>query len=132
MGLSNSILAYQDCAKFMERAVDDPKGARVPFRTEQEAEYWRMRCYQYRKLDRAQNKIVFNPGDKMFGLSVFDELSLTIKHSEDGWAWVYAQKITINPGVIESLSEVPEVTIEGVFEEVRLLEGGTNGDKTPS
>src|SRR5258706_4433955 len=108
MALSNSIMAYHDCKEFLERAVDDEKGARIPFRTEKEAEYWRMRCNQFRSLDRGQNRMIFDLGHKMYGQSEYDGLTMVIRHSSDGYYWVYAEKRTLEPGLIENLSEIEE------------------------
>lgn len=118
MALSNSILAYQDCQEFFEKAVEDPKGARRPFQTEEQATRWRMRCHQYRKLHREQNSKIYDLGHMLHGRSEYDALSLSLKHSGDGLTWVYAEKHLLEPGEIEALSEVPQITAE----ETRLLE----------
>ncbi len=131
MALSNSILAYNDCKEFLERAVDDEKGARIPFRTEKEAEYWRMRCNQFRSLDRQQNRMIFELGHKMHGHSEYDGLTMIIKHSQDGYAWVYAEKRTLEPGLIENLSEVEDVPRLS-RDEMRMLEDHSNGNETSS
>lgn len=131
MGLSTSILAYKDCEEFLDRALDDAKGARIPFRSESEANYWRMRANQFRSLDRERNMQIHSPGHKMHGHSPYDELSLTIKQSPDGYFWVYAQKISLDPGLIENLSEVDDPPLQITVEEIRLLENH-NGDETTS
>lgn len=110
MALSNSLQAYLDCKEFLEKALDDEVGARLPFRTSEQAEHWRMRCYQFRKLDREQNKAVFEIGHKMHGASEYDGLTMTIKESTDGWWWVYAKKNIVDAGSIEALSEIEEPT----------------------
>lgn len=131
MSLSNSILAYMDCKEFLERALDAERGARIPFRTEKEAEYWRMRCNQFRVLDRRQSKTIFAPGHKMHGHSEYDGLTMTIKYSEDGYHWVYAQKRVIDPGQIEDITDdVP--TLQITAEEVRMLENHTDDNETPT
>src|SRR6266436_8871372 len=129
MALSNSIMAYQDCKEFLERAVDDEKGARIPFRTEKEAEYWRMRCNQFRSLDRQQNRMIFELGHKMHGHSEYDGLTMIIKHSQDNYFWVYAEKRMLEPGLVENLSEIEDVPRLSA-EEVRMLEDHSDGDKT--
>lgn len=131
MALSTSILAYKDCEEFLERAIDDPKGARVPFRTEGEATYWRMRANQFRQLHREQNRLTFDLGHQMHGHSPYDELTLSIKHSQDGYVWVYAQKLKLDPGIIENLSEIEDTPLQITAEEIRLLEH-SNGDETTS
>lgn len=112
MALSNSLLAYDDCQQFFEKAVEDPKGARRPFPTEDQAIRWRMRCHQFRKLHREQNAAVYPLGELLHGRSEYDVFTLTIKYSPDGYHWVYAERVTLEPGEIEGLSEVPELAQE--------------------
>ncbi len=131
MALSNSIMAYQDCKEFLERAVDDEKGARIPFRSMREAEYWRMRCNQFRALDRRQNLMIFDLGHKMHGQSEYDGLTMIIRHSQDNYFWVYAEKRTVEPGLIEDLSSIEEVPVLSA-EEVRMLEDHSDGNETTS
>jgi hypothetical protein len=129
MVLASSILAYSDCKAFMEAALDDTKGARLPFRTETDANYWRMRCNYFRRLNREENALTYDLGHKMHGRSEYDKLTMTIKQSGDGWWWVYAEKRAIDLEAIEPLSEVPEPEpLEIEAEEVRLL-GGPNDDE---
>jgi hypothetical protein len=130
MSLSTSILAYQDCKEFLERAVEDDKGARIPFRTEADANFWRMRCYQCRKLDREQNAMIYDLGHKMHGHSVYDELAMTIKFSGDGFSWVYAVKLRLEPGIVESLSEIDDPPLQITAEEMKMLEDQSNDNKT--
>jgi len=131
MALSNSILAYNDCREFLERAVEDPKGARLPFGSSRNAEYWRMRCNQFRSLDREQNKRIYEPGHKMWGVSEYDTLTLTIRYSADNLCWVYAVKLILDAGMIEPLSEVPGFgePLEVTAEEVKFLVDHSNDDE---
>ena len=131
MALSNSTLAYTDCKEFLERAVDAERGARIPFKTEKEAEYWRMRCNQFRKLDRIDNLAIHEFGSKMHGKSEYDVISMVIKESPDGYWWVYAQKRTLDPGVIEDIPE-DETSLLVDFEEVKMIEDQSNGNETPN
>lgn len=120
MAMSNSILAYSDCKEFLEKAIEDQKGARRPFQgpyAEDHASRYRMRCHQFRKLDREQNAEIYEVGHQMHGRSEYDLLTLTLRYSHDA-VWVYAEKLLLEPGEIESLSEVPEMTEE----EQKLLE----------
>lgn len=124
MSLNSSILAYEDCRTFLDRALDDAKGARRPFRTEKQALYWRLRCNKFRSLDRQQNMRIHEPGHKMYGQSDYDLLVMTIREGTDAF-WVYAEKQHLDEGEIEALSEVPEIT----YEEVRFLEDHSNDDE---
>src|SRR5258708_10661161 len=131
MALSNAIMAYQDCKEFLERAIDEEEGARIPFRPEREAEYWRMRCNQFRSLDRRQNQMVFELGHKMHGQSEYDGLTMVIKQSQDGYVWVYAEKRVLEPGLIENLSGIKDVP-RLKADEVRMLEDHSDGNETSS
>jgi len=129
MALSTSILAYNDCKDFLEKAVDDSKGARLPFRNETDANYYRMRCNQFRKLDRIQNAMIYDIGAKMHGHSEYDQLTLTIKQSSDGYFWVYAQKLLLNIEEVEALSEVEDTSYQLDASEMQFLEDHSNDDK---
>jgi hypothetical protein len=130
MSLPDSVLAYGDCKDFLERALEAERGARMIFRTSKDAEYWRMRCNQFRKLDRKQNRMVFEPGHKMHGHSEYDIITMTVKYSPDGYYWVYAQKMVLEPGRVEEIPE-DESSLLAEFEEVKLLEH-RDGDKASS
>lgn len=130
MAMSNSILAYLDCKEFFEKAMEDEKGARRPFQgpyAEDHASRYRMRCHQFRKLDREQNSEIYEVGHQMHGRSEYDLLTLTLRYSSDA-VWVYAEKLLLDPGEIESLSGVPEITPE----ERQLLEKSDDGIETSS
>lgn len=126
MALSESLLAYSDCQEFFEKAVEDTKGARRPFPDEKQATRWRMRCHQFRKLHRKQNAEVYALGEMLHGRSEYDVLTLTIKFSPDGYYWVYAEKLLLQPGEIETLSDVPELSAE----ERLLLEDHSDNEAT--
>lgn len=128
MGLSRSILAYTDCKEFLERATDAVRGARIPFRDEAAAEYWRMRCNQFRSLDREQNKIIHELGTKMHGVSEYDMLTMTIKYSPDGFHWVYAEKRMVDHAQIEDIPE-DDRPLEVDFEEVKMLEAPSDDNE---
>lgn len=106
MPLPDTIQAYQDCLDFMDKAIEDEVGARLPFPSKEQAEHWRMRCNQARTLDRRRNKLVFVPGDKMYGCSEYDPLQFTIHEDTEGWFHVYARIMKLDPGRVELLSEV--------------------------
>jgi hypothetical protein len=128
MALSNSILSYQDCREFLEKALDATNGSRVPFRNERSAQYFQMRCNQFRSLDRKDNLAIHDPGTLMHGKSTYDELTLTLKWSPDGLYWVYAQKRTLPTGLVEDIPE-DETVLIAQFDEVKLLEDQSNGEQ---
>jgi len=63
----------------------------------------------------------------MHGLSEYDELTMTIKWSSDGYWWVYAQKRTVPEGLIEDIPDEPPLQISA--DEVRYLEDHSNGNE---
>lgn len=76
-GLSKSILAFNDCKAAFERALDSPKGTRFTFADPVSAKAFQRRCYQFRKLDRAENsKIYTEPAHTLHGRSVFDTIMI--------------------------------------------------------
>lgn len=129
MALSNSILAYTDCKEFLERALDAERGVRIPFRLEREAEHWRMRCNQFRSLDRKANKQIHELGTPMHGQSEYDTITMTIKFSPDGYHWVYAQKRTVPNGIEDIPDEAP---MQITAEEVKFLEDQSDDNQTSS
>lgn len=132
MALSNSTMAYQDCREFLEKALDADHGSRIPFRDEGAAKYFQMRCNQFRTLDRVDSKLIYEIGHNLHGKSVYDVLTLTIKLSPDGFAWVYAQQRTLPEGLVEPIApDDPAITLAD-FTEVHLLEDQSNGDETTS
>ena len=108
MPLPSTIQAYQDCLDFMERAADDVRGARMVFPSHYDAQRWRFRCNQARKLHREQNRLVYELGHQMHGCSEYDPLQFTIVQDTAGEWWVYARKMVLDPGRVELLSEIED------------------------
>lgn len=79
MPLSSSILAFPDCQRVFERAIDSKKGVRLTFKNERAAKTFAFRCNQFRKLDRKQNEKVYTePAHTMHGASVYDTISVRV------------------------------------------------------
>ena len=107
MSLSDSRLSYTDCYEAMDRALEDEKGIRVVVEDNNAATYYRMRLHQARKIDRRHNKSVYEPGDKLYGHSVYDVLIFRIREDIEGAWWVYMEQVTMpREENIESLSEL--------------------------
>jgi hypothetical protein len=77
MPTSNSPLAYGDVQAIMDRALANDRGVRVACRDVGEANNLRNKCYNLRAIDRRESRHVFKPEDRMFGRSVYDQLSFT-------------------------------------------------------
>lgn len=117
MSVSNSPLSYTDCYEVFDRAVADPRGVRMQMPDFDAANHFRMRLHYARKINRAKNAEIYEPGQPLYGTSVYDQLTVRIRTIGDR-TYLYLEKNDIVPGEIESLSdEVAQVE----FEEVRQL-----------
>jgi hypothetical protein len=91
----------------MEKAMDDQKGIRIKFATEQDAWLYRLRLHNARKIDRKENEENYEKGHGMHGKSVYDSLIMRLRPVPNGgnaW-WLRIEKISIDDLEIESLSE---------------------------
>src|SRR5215831_4905652 len=107
MGTSNSRLAFSDCYELMEKAMEDPKGIRIKFATEQDAWLYRLRLHSARKIDRRDNMDNYEVGHGMHGKSIYDTLIMRLRQvkGDSGAWWLNIEKLTIDGLEIESLSE---------------------------
>lgn len=113
MTISTTRMAYADIFEIYEKAMDDPKGVRIPFNTRGDAVYYRMRLHTARTIDRNDNIKLYAKGDPLYGQSKYDVLQVRILHGvampeEDiveCW-FVYIEPRDKGVGEIESLSEV--------------------------
>jgi len=120
MSLSNSPLAYADCYDFMDRAINDPIGARVAISTENAAVHMRMRCHQARNINRTENSKTYpNSNHPLNGKSPYDVLVLKIKE-ENERVYLYAERYDMEIDGIEMLSEVLQVE----HEPIQMIEHG--------
>jgi hypothetical protein len=112
MPVSSSRLSYSDCETLFEKALADPKGARYQVIADGipgdygKTRYFVMRMHQFRSLDRKDNRTMFEPGDPMYGRSVYDPMIVQMKIDSEGKYWVYVVHTEIDPNEIESLSEL--------------------------
>ena len=106
MSISMSRQSYGDCFDLMEKALEDAKGVRVCLGTGDKATFFRMRCHTARQINRKDNMEIYKAGEPMHGASIYDKLTFRIKEDEDGQFWVYAEKTELEPGSVESLSDL--------------------------
>lgn len=112
MSLPESRLAYDDCIKLMDRAIEDGVGARTKKPDHSQAAFFRLRAHKCRQIIRDDNRQMYrtDPTHPMYGRSVYDKLRFTLEPADpaDGADayWVYARIIDIDDADIESLSEV--------------------------
>jgi hypothetical protein len=98
--------AYEDSFDVLDKALEDPKGIRIPFDTSAEATTYRMRLNNARKVDRNHNARIYEPGDPMHGESVYDTLQFTIRIGDDGTHFVYIEPRSKHIAEVESLTEI--------------------------
>ncbi len=108
MSISTSRLSYTDCFEFFDKAIEDSKGARIILGSYADANFFRMRCHQARKIDRQDNLKIHDVGTKLHGASLYDQVSLRIKEDSEGQFYVYAEKTELDLGDVEGLSELEE------------------------
>ena len=104
MPTSNSNLAYEDCYRVLDQAVDavmDGKdGIRAgPYEAEGDARHFQVRLNTARRLMRDENKKVFTPDDPQHGTSPYDPFVFRIMIDTTGCHWVYIQKMRGPPSI---------------------------------
>jgi hypothetical protein len=104
MSVSNSRLSYLDAYEILDRALDRTVGVRVRQPDLNAATYLRMRLHQARKIDRLDNKSIFEPDHIMHGRSQYDVLIVTIDATTEG-VFLYVTKIESKAAMIEDLGE---------------------------
>ncbi len=120
MSLSNSRLAYDDCFKLLDAALDEPRGIRVEVASSNDATYLRMRIHHARTIDRRENAATYIEKDHpLHGRSPYDILVVRIEDDHEG-SWLYLDKQKVEIGRVESIPETktlmgpePMLQIEG-------------------
>lgn len=72
MSATNSILAYPDCAKALNRALESTKGIIVTFDNAKDAIAFQRRCYAFRRIDRKDNMSLYPEGHQLYARSIYD------------------------------------------------------------
>lgn len=106
MSISTSRAAYNDVFERFDRALDDPRGIRIPFDSESAAKAYLARMHNGRKIDRSNNARTYEPDHPMHGQSAYDSLCCTIREGDDGTFFIYVEPRDKYVGEIESLSEI--------------------------
>lgn len=86
MTLSTSDLAYVDCYKLLDQALDARKGIRIQYASENDVNYQASRFNKARALDRIKNTTLHQVGDLLYGKSLYDGISIR-KRSDDNGVW---------------------------------------------
>lgn len=106
MSISKSLGSYQDCRDLFEKADEDQKGCRIFIGDQGQANHFVMRLHQARELIRKENRQLYEPGHPMHGTSTFDKFKCSKKPDRNGDYWVYVEKIELDLGAVENLSEL--------------------------
>lgn len=101
-------LSYGDAYEALDLAKDDAKGIRLKQKDYASAATFRSRIHYARQVDRKDNLDIYDPGDPLFGRSVYDTLVVRIKQDTENRWWIYIEHATIANMVVESLSEIEE------------------------
>ena len=130
MPTSTSRLAYTDCSKFLDEALDDNQGARIFIGSYGQANYFATRLNTFRRITRDDNRAMYpDPSLPLHGRCEYDTLSIRLREDSEGNWWVYAVKVILNMDNVERLSEIDDTP---QLEEVKLIslqpEGSSNGD----
>lgn len=100
-------MSYTDVLEVFQKALDDERGIRVPFKSYSEARKYQTRLHSARAVDRLENKRTYpEPDHPLHGQSAYDILQVAIRMGEDGTHFVYIEKKSSLIGEIESLSEL--------------------------
>lgn len=104
MSYNKSPFAFDDIRSAFERALEAPKGIKLVCDSHSAAILLRSRFNYYRKMHRRENSEVYQPGDPMYGKSVYDRLILRVpkKGNTD------ANILYIEPHVLKA--EIEEIT----------------------
>lgn len=78
MSHSQSPLSHRDVLRILDRALSNGRGVRVACESLGKAKNLRQRCYTMRAVDRKENTRIYQPADAMYGLSVYDCLTLDV------------------------------------------------------
>jgi hypothetical protein len=119
MVTSTSRLAYSDCFDLMDKALADQKGIKVKFAQQEDAWHFRIRLHTARKIDRIDNKEVYDQGHPMYGRSVYDQLTMRIRKASEG-VWLRLERIDAREFEIESLTE-PESEPELLLTQTSMI-----------
>lgn len=106
MSISKSMGAYGDCRDLFEKADEDDKGCRIYIGDQGHAQHFVMRMHQARELIRKENRQLYEPGHPMHGTSIYDKFKVSKKPDHQDKYWVYVEKIELNLGAVQNLSEL--------------------------
>lgn len=118
MVTSSSLLSFSDCTELMDRALAEPKGLRVSFKSMGPARHFRVRCHQARKLHRQQNAETYELSHPLHGRSEYDALLVRIRWEPSAeLAWVYFTQNKIERLHVEPIPDNIDVDDLVIYED---------------
>lgn len=107
MPASSSRLAFDDCYRMYDRALESKKGTRTLCKTYGQAVHLRMRLHNARMIDRKDNAETYKDElvHPLKGRSAYDNISASIKQDTDGNHWLYLEKIDARQFETEELDD---------------------------
>jgi hypothetical protein len=78
MSFNKSILAFDDIRQVFDRALQTPRGLKIPCPSRGKAINLRSRFNYFRKIDRDESLKIYPTDHPMFGRSSYDKLALRV------------------------------------------------------
>ena len=103
MPASTSRLSYRDCYELFDKALADSEGIRIKAKDGNYANWLKSRLHYARKLDREDNRLVYEEGDPLHGRSMYDPIIIGIRKTGASW-WIHLQRVDALNYEVESLS----------------------------
>ena len=104
----DNALTYSLERSYFDRALADQRGIRIPFDDFGDARALQLRLHKARSQDRRMSLEVYEPGDDLYGRSLYDVLICRVKRADDR-VWVYIEHSTAGePEVLSAVSGEPE------------------------
>ena len=83
MPLPDTYLAYEREIELYDRALEAKRGLRVTYGSISAAQSFVARMHKARAVDRRRNTEVYQPGDPLFGCSIYDGIICRIRSDGD-------------------------------------------------
>ena len=104
----DNTLTYALERSYFDRALAQERGIRIPFDDYGDARALQLRLHKARQQDRRANLEIYEPGERLYGHSIYDGLICRVKRADDR-VWVYIEHSTAGePEVLSVVSDGPQ------------------------
>lgn len=103
MGFSKSPFAFEDIKTMFDKALAAPKGIRIRCTTYGAAIALRSRFNYFRKVDRAENRKIYEADHPRYGWSVYDGLVLRVPPADSGDTNLYIEPRSAEGVTVEEI-----------------------------